>query len=80
MYVYIHKFTLCIIADVFVDIPVRRLTLTTQPGLISNIKTRIQDETGISCDRQQLQLEGKPLKDSFCLSSSAHLTLHLETG
>ena len=48
---------------------------------IWDLKTKIEDETDISVYNQELKLKGQPLPllDSYALSSSAQLTLDLET-
>ena len=67
------------------DVPIimststRKLVVTAKsPDTIWNIKEKIKKRIGISPYHQQLQLEGKPLDDSYILSSSAELTLHLK--
>lgn len=73
---------LCYLTD---DVPIvmctftRKLVITAKsPDTIWNIKQKIEERIGISPHHQQLQLEGRPLDDSYILSSSAELTLHLK--
>ena len=67
------------------DVPVimststRKLVIAAKPpDTIWNIKEKIEKRIGISSYHQQLKLEGNPLDDSYILSSSAKLTLHLK--
>ena len=63
-----------------VNISAGTLTLIAKPlDTIRDIKAKIEDETGISYYYQRLKLAGKLLEDSYILSSSAQLTLDLET-
>ena len=67
------------------DVPIimststRKLVILAKPSdTIWNIKEKIEKRIGISPHHQQLKLEGKSLNDSYILSSSAELTLHLK--
>ena len=67
------------------DVPInmssstRKLVIAAKPpDTIWNIKEKIEERIGISPHHQQLKLEGQPLNDSYILSSSAELTLHVK--
>ena len=59
----------------------KNLVIVAKPlDTIWSIKDTIEEQIGIPPHHQQLKLEGKPLNDSYILSSSAKLTPHLKLG